>query len=143
MQTGSDLGFSWIYFAEENSWSRSTGHGSTAHPGPLWTGAARHRGRGDAWPARGATVAMTHRRGRAGRGDGGEANAGLTEARALAKRRCDGDGGRRCFGDGEGVRERGKEWGRCGDRQGATRPIYKAGGRSTRAGNSVTASGKD
>jgi hypothetical protein len=77
---------------------------------------------------------MTHWRGRTGRGDEGEASAGLTEARVTAERQRDGDRERRCFDDGEGMRggarERGMEWGRCGDRRGVMRPIYRAGGRS-------------
>jgi hypothetical protein len=40
-----------------------------------------------------------------GRGDEGEASIGPTEARAIAERQHDGDGGRRYFGDGGGMRE--------------------------------------
>jgi hypothetical protein len=143
MQTGMDLGFSWIYFTEENSWTRSTGHGWAVLLGPQWTGAVWHRGREGVWPTRGATAAMTHRRCQTGRGDEGEARARFTEAQATAERWRDGDGGQRCFSDGEGMRgcarERGKEWGRCGDQRGAMRPIYNAGGRSTGVKNSVMA----
>jgi hypothetical protein len=78
-----------------------------------------------------------------GRGDEGEARARFTEAQATAERRRDGDGGQWCFSDGEGTRgcarERGKEWGRCGDQRGAMRPISNAGGRSAGVENSVMA----
>jgi hypothetical protein len=147
MQTGSDLVFSWIYFTEENSWTRSMGRGLAVDPGPWWTKAVRHSGREGAWLAHSTTAATAHRRGRMGRGDEGDATIWLTEARATTERRRDGDGRRWCFGNGEGMRggtrEEGNEWGRCGDRRGVTRPIYRAEGRSAGAGSSVMAGGRE